>query len=104
MVRIPLYLAGCTHPDNSYAAKHAVREYVFCPEVVHKHGLKQIGCYPNTAADKRLIMKPSKELLKIDSFLGTNFVGVYGHEAKDDHSCVKNRTGYVIRFANCPVM
>ncbi|KAL7471522.1 hypothetical protein ACHAXS_011825 [Conticribra weissflogii] len=49
-------------------------------------------------------MKPSKELLKIDSFLGTNFVGVYGHEAKDDPSCVKNRTGYVIRFANCPVM
>ncbi len=29
---------------------------------------------------------------------------MYGHEAMDDHVCVKHRTGYVIMVANCPIM
>ncbi len=75
-----------------------------CPKLVHKHALKQIGCYLKATADKGLIVKPSQKLLKIDSIPDANFAGMYEHKAIDDQFCVKKRTGYVIMVANCPIM
>ncbi len=68
---------------------------------MHKQALKQIGRYLKATADKGLIMKPSEKLLKIDSFLDTDFAG---HKAMNDPVCVKSRTGYMIMVANCHIM
>ncbi len=71
---------------------------------MHEHGLKRNDCYLKNTSDKGSTMKPSEKLLKIDSFPGAKFPGIYGHEAMDDPVCVKSRTGYVIMVANCPIM
>ncbi len=55
----------------------------------HKHAFKQGGCHLKAHSDKRLIMKPSEKLLKIDSFPGVNFTGIYQHKATNDVFWVK---------------
>ncbi len=62
---------------------------MFCPKLVHKQALKQIGRYLKATANKGLIIKPSEKLLKIDSFPDANFSGMYGHKAMDDPVCDK---------------
>ena len=46
----------------------------------------------------------SKDICKLDNYPDANFAGMYGHELPTDPSCVKSRTGYVITFADCPVI
>ncbi len=103
VVGMLLYLAGHTCPDITYAVNCSAR-YMFCPKLVYKQALKQIGHSLKATANKGLIMKPSEKLLKIDSFPDVNFAWMYGHKAMDDPVCVKSRTGYVIMVANCPIM
>ncbi len=99
MVGTLLYLAGHTRPNITYAINYAVK-YIFCPMLVHKYDLKQIGCFLTASSDRGLVMKPSENLLKIESFPDATFVGMYKHEAMDIPICVKSRTGYVIVVAN----
>ncbi len=103
VVRMLLYLASHTRPDITYVVNCAAR-YMFFPKLVHKQALKQIGHYLKATADKRLIMKPSEKLLKIDGFPDANFAGMYGHKVICNPVCVESRTGYVIMVANCSIM
>ncbi len=103
VVGMLLYLAGHTYPDITCGVNCAAR-YVFCPRLVHKHTLKQIGCYLKATSGKALIMKTSKKLLMIDSFPDTNFAGMYRHKAVDDPVCVKSRSGYMMMVSNFPIM
>ncbi|KAL7447790.1 hypothetical protein ACHAXS_000093, partial [Conticribra weissflogii] len=64
------------------------------PKLVHKQALKKIGHYLKATVDQGLIMKPSENFLKIDSFLNANFARMYRHKEMDDPVCVKSRTGY----------
>jgi hypothetical protein len=54
--------------------------------------------------NRGLIINPSSSVLKIDAYPEANFAGMCGYEHREDPSCVKSRTGYVINVANCPVM
>ncbi|KAL7449129.1 hypothetical protein ACHAXS_000188, partial [Conticribra weissflogii] len=45
-----LYLAGHKHPDITYSVNCAAR-YMFCPKLVYKQALKQIGHYLKATAD-----------------------------------------------------
>ncbi len=82
-----LYLAGHKCPEMTHDVNCDAR-YFFCPKLVHKQALKQIGHYLKATADKGLIMMPSEKLLKIDSFPDTDFAGMYGHKTMDDPVCV----------------
>jgi hypothetical protein len=42
--------------------------------------------------------------LPIDCYVDADFAGLWGYEDRNDASCVKSRTGYVINIANCPVI
>ena len=43
-------------------------------------------------------------VLQIDSYTNADFAGMYGHEKPDNPASVKNRTGFVITVAMCPVI
>ncbi len=103
LVGMLLYLADHTCPNITYASNCAIR-YMFCPKLMHKQALKQIGRYLKATANKGLIIKPSEKILMIDSFPNANFTGMYRHKVMDDHFCVKRRAGYVIMVADCPIM
>ena len=49
-------------------------------------------------------MNPSSDLCKVDCYPDADFAGMYGHEKPTDPTCAKSRTGFMITFANCPVL
>ena len=53
--------------------------------------------------NKGLILTPTGEL-DINIFVDANFAGLWPHEDKQDPTCVKSRTGFVICLSNCPVI
>ena len=74
------------------------------PKRSHELALKRLGRYLCTTMRKGLILNPSKEIYGIDAFSDAVFSGRYGHERSNDPTCVKSRSGYVIMFANCPLL
>jgi len=49
-------------------------------------------------------MSPSSDVCKIDAYPDADFAGMYGHEEHTDPACAKSRTGFIITFAECPVL
>ena len=49
------------------------------------------------------IFNPSKKLV-VDYYADADFVGLWGHEDPQDPICARSRTGFVVTFANCPLL
>ena len=60
--------------------------------------------YLKLTQDRGLIIDPNSDMLQINAYPDVNFAGMYGHEKPTDPACVKSRTGFVIMFADCPVL
>ena len=103
VVGMLLYLSGHTRPDIAYAVNCCAR-YMFCPRHSHELALKRIGRYLKQTADRGMVMNPSTDLCKIDAYPDADFAGMYGHEKPTDPSCVKSRSGFVITFADVPIL
>jgi hypothetical protein len=103
VVGMLLYLSGHTRPDIAYAVNCCAR-YMFCPKHSHELALKRIGRYLKQTSERGMIMNPSTDICKIDAYPDADFAGMYGHEKPVDPSCVKSRTGFVITFADVPIL
>ena len=103
VVGMMLYLAGHSRPDITYAVNCCAR-YMFNPRHSHELALKRIGRYLKLTRDKGLILNPCRDDMNVDAYPDADFAGLYGHKEYDDPTCVKSRTGYVITFANCPIL
>jgi hypothetical protein len=77
---------------------------MFCPKRSHEIALKRLARYLKVTQDQGLVMDPISEMLKIDAYPDADFAGIYGHKRSDDPACAKSRTGFVINFADCPVL
>ncbi len=51
-----------------------------------------------------MVMNPSTDICKIDAYPEADFAGMYGHEKPTDPSCVKSHSGFVITFADVPIL
>ena len=52
-----------------------------------------------------LIMKPiSTDSFKIDVYVDSDFLGLYGKEDRHDPDNIRSRAGYVIQLNDCPVI
>ena len=40
----------------------------------------------------------------VDCYADADFVGLWGHENFQDSICDRSRTGFVVTFANCPLL
>jgi len=103
VVGMLLYLSGHTRPDIAYAVNCCAR-YMFCPRHSHELALKRIGRYLKQTSERGMVMNPSTDLCKIDAYPDADFAGMYGHEKPTDPSCAKSRTGFVITFADVPIL
>ena len=98
------YLYGHSRPDLGFAVSQAAR-FSFSPRRSHELALIRIGQYLKGTANKGLILKPSDpEKLKMDVYVDSDFMGLYGKEKRNDPVNVKSRTGYVICINGCPVI
>jgi hypothetical protein len=96
-----LYLEH-SRSDISFAT-HQCARYTNSPKMSHKKALKKIGRYLMGTVDHGLILNPSNEL-KIDCYHDADFAGLWNRDDVQDPRCVRSRTGYVINFADCPVL
>jgi hypothetical protein len=96
------YLQGHSRPDITFAVSQCAR-YTFSPRRSHEIALERIGQYLKKTQDKGLILKPTKQL-DLDCYADSDFAGMWSYEQKNDPSCVKSRSGFVICIANCPVI
>jgi hypothetical protein len=55
--------------------------------------------------DKGLIMKPmNTKTFKMDAYVDSDFLGIYGKEKRSDPDNIKSHTGYVICLNDCPIV
>ncbi len=98
-----LYLSGHTCPDIAYAINCCAR-YMFCPKHSHELALKRIGRYLKQTSDRGMVINLYTDICKIDAYPDADFAGMYGHEKPMDPSCVKSCSGFVITFADVPIL
>ena len=95
------YLEKCTRPDLS-CASHAAARFSSDPKKSHSIAVKWIGKYLAGTKDKGLIFKPSGE--SFDVFCDADFSGSWDPQATDDPDTARSRTGFVIKYAGCPIL
>jgi hypothetical protein len=98
-------LQGNSRSDTTFATSQCAR-FIHCTKSSHEEALERIGQYLKATGDKGLILHPKshKGRLDIDCYVDADFAGLMGYEDKQDPSCVKSCTGYVIFIADCPVL
>ena len=96
------YLQAHSRPDITYAVSQCAR-FTHRTRRSHEEAVERIGQYLKGTMDEGLILRPSGEF-NIDCYVDADFAGLWPYEDKQDPSCVKSRTGFVICIANCPVI
>lgn len=98
------YLYGHSRPDLGMAISQVAR-FSFAPKRSHELALIRIGQYLKGTLDEGLIMKPMDTgSFKMDVYVDSDFLGLYGKELRTDPDNVKSRTGYVILLNDCPMI
>ena len=106
MIGMLNYLVNCTYPDMSFAVHQCA---MFCnePKYVHEQAFKRIIRYlirtTQRPKEQRIIFRPDKSK-NIDDFVDASFAGEWNSEWGDEASSVMLRAGYVINYANCPII
>ena len=97
-----MYLGNNTRPDCSFAI-HQCARFSSDPRIPHEKAVKRIGRYLAGTKDKGLHIQKSPHFA-VDCYVDASFAGDWGFIAKDDPSCAKSRTGYVITVGDNPVV
>ena len=97
------YLEKGTRPDIAYAVHQYAR---FCsdPRKTHADAVLHLCKYLQGTRDKGIIINPSTDL-SLKCYADADFIGNYHkHTAAYDASTAKSRTGFIIFFAECPII
>ena len=71
--------------------------------VPHTEAVMRIARYLAGTKDKGVIMRPTGNAFEI--YADADFCGLWDkNTAIDDASTAKSRMGYVIKYANCPII
>jgi hypothetical protein len=98
------YLAMTTRPDIAFAVHECAR---FCndPKDAHFTAAKRIARYLAGTADKGLVFKPEQaKNRKLECYVDADFAGTFRKDHSDDPSSVYSRSGFIIKYAGCPLM
>jgi hypothetical protein len=97
------FLEKSTRPDISYAT-HMVARFSEDPRESHHAAILHIGQYLLSTRARGLILKPNPAL-SLEVFVDADFSGNWNKPtAADDPATSKSRTGYVLKFTDCPLL
>ena len=99
------YLVNCSHPEMSFAVHQCAR---FCndPKRSHEQAVKRILRYllhTKRIGEQGIVFKPDRNK-SIDTYVDASFAGEWNTAWSDEPSSVMSRTGYIILYANCPII
>jgi hypothetical protein len=96
------FLEKSTRGDLSYAV-HQCARFSANPKHSHAEATRHIGLYLVGTKDKGIILNPTEA--SFDCFVDADFCGTWNPDtAEGDSSTSKSRTGYVIKYAGCPIV
>ena len=97
-----LYLSSNSRPDIQYAVHNCAR-FTHSPKKSHGVAAKRIVRYLLKTRDKGILFTPdTKEGL--DSWVDSDFVGLYSCEDHQDPISVRSRTGFTLSLFGCPLL
>ena len=96
------YLASNTRPYIYFNFNQCAR-FTHNTKVSLEKAVKRICRYFQGTKDNGLVFNPSKKLV-VDCYADADFAGLWGHEDPQDPICARSRTGFVVTFANCPLL
>ena len=96
------YLAATTRPDITFAV-HQCAKFCNAPRKAHYTAVKRIVRYLRGTRKDGLILDIKRDLNMVQCFVDADFAGAWDKDNPDDPSNVKSRTGFIIKFANCPI-
>jgi hypothetical protein len=97
------YLSMSSRPDIAFAV-HQCARFSTCPMRIHEIAVRRICRYLQATSDKGYILQPSANSRNLDCYVDADFAGMWCDEISEEPFSVKSRTGFVILFANCPVL
>jgi hypothetical protein len=96
------YLVSNTRPDMQMAV-HQCSRFSNDPKLQHEQAIKRMSRYLKGTPNDGIIMKP--DLSKgFECYVDADFAGTFTKATADDPQSCLSRTGYVIKFANCPLI
>jgi hypothetical protein len=96
------FLAQSNRPDISYAV-HQCARFTADPKREHNKAMKTIGRYLAGTKNLGIICKINSSGL--ECYSDADFAGNWNTtDAEHDDSTARSRTGYVIRYAGCPLI
>ncbi len=95
------YLQQSSRPDISMP-NHQCAQFVNNPMRCHERTMMQIARYLALTKDRGIVYKPDKSL-GLECFVHTDFAGGWSQADADNPDNVMSRTGFVIRYAGCPI-
>jgi hypothetical protein len=97
------YLEKATRSDIAYIG-HQCARFTSDPKKEHCDAIRWLGRYLKATQDKGLILKPS-EHKDLELYCDADFAGNWdSHEAGHDRDTARSRHGYIIMYANCPIV
>jgi hypothetical protein len=97
------YLSMSSRPDIAFAV-HQCARFSSCPMRIHEIAIRRICRYLQATSTKGLLLHPTLNHRNLDCFVDADFAGLWTEDTSSELTSVKSRTGYVILFANCPVL
>ena len=97
-----LYLAPNKRQVISFDV-HQCGRFTHNTKASHKIDVKRICWYLQGTKDNGLVFNPSKNLV-MDCYADADFVGLWGYGNPKDPIYARSRTGFVVTFANCPLL
>ena len=102
IVGMLLYLSSNTRPDVCFAVSQVAR-FTHSPKQSHAKAVKSIVRYlSGTSPEGTLISLPSSYGLSY--FTDSDFAGLFKRDPDDSPSSAKSRSGYLIKFCDCPLL
>lgn len=95
-------LSTSTHPDIAFAVHQCVH-FSCDPKFSHELRVWCAICYLKGIQDKGYILCPSPSR-NLDCYVDADFAGLWSPEIVHDPISVNSHNGYVITFANCPIL
>ena len=95
------YLQTNSRPDISMAV-HQTARYCNNPMLSHEQAISRIGRYLRHTRNRGIIFKPD-EKKGLECFVDADFAGGWNQNDPHDASNLMSRTGFVIKYANCPI-
>ena len=95
------YLQGSTRPEISMAS-HQCARFVTHPKRSHERAMIRLVRYLKSTSSRGIIYDPQPEK-GLECFVDADFAGGWTQADADNAEQVMSRTGFVIRYAGCPI-